>query len=176
MAFTSAYTLEEARDMLQKWKECEYALASGQAEYYKVGSREYRAIDLGEIAARIQYFKNLVDSLSGNGRTTRVTRVVFRDLSRTGKRIATPACALVRKDRPSAPLTPQSWPRATMTAPLAGEPRTAIPPPWGGSRERRHLPLEGSRERRQLPLGGSQERGEGRRRSDRGIVSYGGSA
>lgn len=80
MAFTSAYTLAEAKAMLEEWKACEMALASGQAESYKIGSREFRAIDLDKVAARIQYFKNLVDALSGKGRTTRVTRVVPRDL------------------------------------------------------------------------------------------------
>lgn len=80
MATTSAYTLEEARNMLKAWKDCEYALASGQAKRYRIGTREFEAIDLDEIAARIRYFAGLVDSLSGNTRNTRVVRVVPRDL------------------------------------------------------------------------------------------------
>jgi len=80
MATTSAYTLEEARKMLKAWKDCEEALASGQAKRYRVGTREFEAIDLDEIAARIRYFAGLVDSLSGNTRNTRVVRVVPRDL------------------------------------------------------------------------------------------------
>lgn len=80
MAVTYAYTLTEAREMLTLWKECERALASGQAKAYKVGTREFTALDLDEIAARINYFGNVVEALSGNVRTKRVVRVVPRDL------------------------------------------------------------------------------------------------
>ena len=80
MAVTTAYTLEEAKEMLEMWKACEKALASGQAKRYRVGTREFEAIDLPEIAARITYFANVVESLSGTVRTKRVTRVVPRDL------------------------------------------------------------------------------------------------
>jgi len=80
MSAISGYTLEEAQEMLGIWKACEQALASGQAERYRIGSREYEAIDLDKIAARITYFSNLVEALSGNVRTRRVVRVVPRDL------------------------------------------------------------------------------------------------
>ena len=80
MAFSSAYTLTEAREMLETWKKCEMALASGQAKMYKVGTREFTALDLDEIAKRIDYFKNVIDSLNGSVRTSRVLRVVPRDL------------------------------------------------------------------------------------------------
>lgn len=80
MAITTAWTLEEARDMLAKWKECERALASGQAKRYRIGTREYEAIDLPEIAQRINYFGNVIESLSGQARTKRVARFVPRDL------------------------------------------------------------------------------------------------
>lgn len=66
--------------MLTLWKECEKALASGQAKEYRVGSREYTAFDLPDIAARINYFANVVEALSGRVRTTRVIRAVPRDL------------------------------------------------------------------------------------------------
>lgn len=66
--------------MLALWKECERALSSGQAEHYRVGSREYTSIDLDKIAARINYFSNLVEALSGSVRTRRCVRVVPRDL------------------------------------------------------------------------------------------------
>ena len=36
MAATSAYTLTEAKEQLQLWKDCEKALASGQAMAYRV--------------------------------------------------------------------------------------------------------------------------------------------
>ena len=39
MAITTAYTLTEAQEMLDAWKACEKALASGQAKEYRVGSR-----------------------------------------------------------------------------------------------------------------------------------------
>lgn len=80
MAAISGYTLAEAKEMLETWKACEKALASGQAQSYRVGSREFTSIDLREISSRIIYFSNLVEALSGTVRTKRVTRVVPRDL------------------------------------------------------------------------------------------------
>lgn len=80
MAITSAYTLEEAREMLRLWKECEKSLASGQAKAYRIGTREFTALDLDEITARTGYFADLVDKLSGQMRKNRVVRVVPRDL------------------------------------------------------------------------------------------------
>ena len=80
MAAITGYTLVEAKEMLDQWKACEKALASGQAQSYRVGTREWTSIDLKEISERIVYFSNLVEALSGNVRTRRVTRVVPRDL------------------------------------------------------------------------------------------------
>lgn len=80
MAAISAYTLEEAREMLGLWKDCEKALASGQVTSYRVGSRECTLVDMQDIRAAINYFGNLVEALSGTVRTKRVTRVVPRDL------------------------------------------------------------------------------------------------
>lgn len=80
MGVRTAYTLEEAREYLETWKACEKALASGQAKAYRVGTREFTAIDLDEISRRIDYFANVIESLSGNLRTNRVVRVVPRDL------------------------------------------------------------------------------------------------
>ncbi len=80
MAITTAYNLTEATEMLGLWKECERALASGQAKGYRVGSREFTAIDLPEIAARINYFGNVIEALNGTARTKRVARFVPRDL------------------------------------------------------------------------------------------------
>ena len=80
MAATSAYTLAEAREQLALWKECEKALASGQAKAYRVGTREYTAFDLAEIAKRSEYFANVIEALSGTVRTSRVVRVVPRDM------------------------------------------------------------------------------------------------
>lgn len=80
MAISTAYTLTEAKEMLAIWKECERALAEGQAKRYRVGSREFESIDLPEIARMIERFSNIVESLSGQTRNTRVVRVVPRDL------------------------------------------------------------------------------------------------
>ena len=80
MAIISAYSLDEALEMLELWKGAEKALASGQVTSYRVGTRECTLIDLEDIRAAINYFSNLVDALSGTVRTKRVTRVVPRDL------------------------------------------------------------------------------------------------
>lgn len=80
MAIISAYSLAEAREMLELWKSAEKALASGQVKSYKIGTRECTLIDMEEIRAAILYFSNLIEALSGGVRTKRVTRVVPRDL------------------------------------------------------------------------------------------------
>ena len=80
MSAITGFTLVEAQSFLKAWKDCEYALATGHAKRYKVGSREFEAIDLPYIAQRILYFSNLVEALSGDVRTKRVVRVVPRDL------------------------------------------------------------------------------------------------
>ena len=77
---TTAYTLTEAKEYRELWKDCERALASGQAKSYRVGTREFTSVDLIDIAKRIEYFSSLVETLSGSVRTTRVARVVPRDL------------------------------------------------------------------------------------------------
>lgn len=80
MAAKSAYTLAEAQEMLNLWKDAERSLASGQVTSYKVGTRECTLVDMEDIRAAINYFGNLVEALSGTVRTKRVTRVVPRDL------------------------------------------------------------------------------------------------
>lgn len=76
----SAYTLEEARSNLAIWKTCIYELGEGQAKSYRIGSREFTTFDLDEVMRMVNFFSNLVESLSGNVRNTRVARVVLRDL------------------------------------------------------------------------------------------------
>ena len=46
----------------------------------RVGSREFTAFDLPEVLKQIETFSNAVESLSGQVRTSRVVRVVPRDL------------------------------------------------------------------------------------------------
>ena len=80
MAITTAYNITEAREMLALWKDCEKALASGQAKEYRIGTREYEAVDLPYIVSRINYYANQVAQLSGTARKSRVVRIVPRDL------------------------------------------------------------------------------------------------
>lgn len=80
MAATTAYTLEEARGMLTLCKTALQELLSGQAKSYKIGTREFTALDADDLMKQIVYFSNLVDALSGNVRTRRVARIVPRDL------------------------------------------------------------------------------------------------
>lgn len=76
----AAYTLAEAQQMLALWKDCERQLATGQAKEYEIGTRKFRAIDLPYVISRINFFANQVAQLSGSAPTTRVRRVVPRDL------------------------------------------------------------------------------------------------
>ena len=80
MAATSAYTLAEAREMLTLSKTALRELLSGQAKRYRIGTREFTALDADDLMKQIVYFSNLVEALSGQVRTRRVTRVVPRDL------------------------------------------------------------------------------------------------
>ena len=80
MAVQSAWTLTEARNMLDLCKEAHKELITGQAKSYRIGTREFTALDLDDLMRQIEYFSNVVESLSGNVRTKRVARVVPRDL------------------------------------------------------------------------------------------------
>lgn len=79
MAVT-AYTLVEAREMRELTKEAIKELLSGQVQSYRIGTREYTALDVDDLMRMLTYWSNLVDALSGNVRTSKVTRVVPRDL------------------------------------------------------------------------------------------------
>ena len=80
MAVRYADTRAEARTMLELVKEAHKELITGQAKSYRIGTREYTALDLDDLMRQIEYFSNVVESLSGNIRTKRVARVVPRDL------------------------------------------------------------------------------------------------
>lgn len=80
MAATNAYTLDEAKEMLEKVKDAHKQLITGQAKSYRIGTREFTSLDLNELMGQIEYFSNLVEVLSGQVRKTRVVRVVPRDL------------------------------------------------------------------------------------------------
>ena len=80
MAAITAYSLAEAKEMLQLCKDALKELISGQAKSYRVGTRDFTALDVDELMDQIVYFSNLVEALSGKVRTKRVARVVPRDL------------------------------------------------------------------------------------------------
>lgn len=80
MAITSAYTLKEARDKLACWKDAEDKLASGQAKAYKIGTREYTALDMDKIVRQIERFAAIIDAYEDQRMQTRVKSVVPRDL------------------------------------------------------------------------------------------------
>ena len=80
MSIITAYTLTEAREMLSLFKAAYKELVTGQAKAYRVGTREYTALDIDDLRRQIEYFANIVEALSGNVRTKRVARVVPRDL------------------------------------------------------------------------------------------------
>ncbi|MBR3742303.1 MAG: hypothetical protein IKN04_17915 [Clostridia bacterium] len=80
MAFISAYSLTEARSLLALYKEAEIALVDGQAKSYKIGTREFTALDLPVILQRIRELAKTIEGLEGNMRTKRAVMVVPRDL------------------------------------------------------------------------------------------------
>ena len=80
MAALNAYTLEEAREMLRLCKEALKELISGQAQSYRIGTREFTALDQDELRDDIVYFSNIIEALEGKVRTKRVSRVIPRDL------------------------------------------------------------------------------------------------
>lgn len=75
----AAWTKQEAKEMLLIWIEAEKAVASGQS--YKIGTRSLERANLGEIAERIKFWRNELETLeNGKGRGARVLRAVPRDL------------------------------------------------------------------------------------------------
>ena len=73
------FTLVEAQEQLDLWKDCAKEIADGQAKRYRIGTREYEALDLPYVYKMIKYFSGLVDKLSGSARSARVQVVVPRD-------------------------------------------------------------------------------------------------
>ena len=77
----AGYTLTEARQMLKLCQEAHRELLSGGgAKSYRIGTREFTAFDLKELREEERYWANMVEALEGKVRTSRVTRVVPRDL------------------------------------------------------------------------------------------------
>lgn len=75
----NGFTLVEAREQLELWKDCARELAKGQAKSYRIGSREFNSFDLAEVYKMIKYFSDLVDELEGTRRKARVQVVIPRD-------------------------------------------------------------------------------------------------
>jgi uncharacterized small protein (DUF1192 family) len=74
-----SWTLEEAKDMLDRWIEAEKAVATGQS--YKIGTRSLTRASISEIKKQIAYWRNEISRIkSGRGRGARVMRAVPRDL------------------------------------------------------------------------------------------------
>lgn len=80
MSVTSVWTMEEAQAMVAEIKTAIKSIVNGTAKGYRIGTREYTALDLEELNSMLNYFGNVVESLSGKVRTNRVVRVVPRDL------------------------------------------------------------------------------------------------
>ncbi len=80
MGVTTVWTLAEAQEMVTEIKKAIKSIVNGTATSYKIGTREYTALNLEELNAMLTYFGNVVESLSGSVRTNRVVRVVPRDL------------------------------------------------------------------------------------------------
>ena len=80
MGIATIWTLEEAQGMVAEIKTAIKSIVSGTASGYKIGSREYTALDLEELQSMLNYFGNIVESLQDGKGKRRVQRVVFRDL------------------------------------------------------------------------------------------------
>lgn len=80
MSIRTAYTYQEAVENLTLCKEAYRNLISGEAKAYRIGTREYTALDLDDLVREIERWSDIVDALSGNARTKNVVRVVPRDL------------------------------------------------------------------------------------------------
>lgn len=58
------YTLQEAKDELERWKAAKRAAATGQA--YTIGSRQLSRYNLSEINAQITEFSEIINVLSSS--------------------------------------------------------------------------------------------------------------
>jgi len=73
------FTLAEARQQLAVWKAAWLEIGSGTAKSYRIGTREYTALDTEEVYRMVKYFAGIVSKLSGEARIARVQVVVPRD-------------------------------------------------------------------------------------------------
>lgn len=80
MGIRYAYTRQEAVQNLTALKTCYQSIISGEAKAYRIGTREYTALDLKELQESIEFFADIIESYDGQVRTRRVAVVVPRDL------------------------------------------------------------------------------------------------
>ena len=74
------WTLDEARQMLATWLECERAIASGQQ--YSIGSRSLSRPNLAYVAQQVETWRKRVAELEANGGKMRRGCRVFRGVPR----------------------------------------------------------------------------------------------
>ena len=77
--YHAAYSYEEAKTYLAKYKEALDALVSGQAKEYTIGSRSVTLLDVDDLTAMVDKFAGIVSKYEGNSRPARSVAVVFRD-------------------------------------------------------------------------------------------------
>ena len=75
----NATDYEEKVSLLASYKDAEKHLIEGEAQAYKIGSREFTALDLGWITRRIRELENEIDVYLGNKKKARGWQVAFRD-------------------------------------------------------------------------------------------------
>lgn len=77
--YNAAYSYQEAKDYLAKYKEALDALVSGQVKEYTIGSRSVTLLDVDDLTAMVDKFAAIVSKYEGNSRPPRSVAVVFRD-------------------------------------------------------------------------------------------------
>lgn len=77
--YNPAYSYEETKMYLEKYKEALLALVEGQAKSYKIGSREVTLLDVDELEAMINRFAQIKEKYETGTRPPRSVAVVFRD-------------------------------------------------------------------------------------------------
>lgn len=79
MAIRSASEYEEKVSLLSSYKDAEKHLIEGEAQSYRIGTREFNALDLGWITRRIRELEGEIDVYLGNKKKARGWQVAFRD-------------------------------------------------------------------------------------------------
>lgn len=75
----AAYSYEEACNYLKMYKDALTALVDGQAQAYKIGSREVTLLDCDYLERMINKFAAIKEKYENAARPARNVAVVFRD-------------------------------------------------------------------------------------------------